>query len=257
MTDLSTRAIVLHRHAYNDRYCIVHVYSEQYGRLSLLVPQQARGRSRYLQLLMPLAQVELTARQRPRAQMAYLSEVRLVASHHRLHIDPVRRSQVTFLSELLYRILQHTYPDPDMYEFLASSIDILEHSSRGIANFYLCFCLGLLRHLAIAPEIDREAITLGMWYDLEEVAFVPAPSIRQHCLSPAEAMHLCWLSRMTYANMWAFRYTREQRGAILDRLLEFYRLHLPPFGTIRCLEILRGHQAIQMPPPTTQSISHA
>ena len=52
---------------------------------------------------------------------------------------------------------------------------------------------------------------------------------------------------MSYANMHRFAYSRQQRGVILDYLLDYYRLHLAPFPQLKCLPILRqlGEAAVE------------
>lgn len=247
--DLRTRAIVLHRTPYTDRYAIVHLYTQEYGRLGVLVPEGRTKQRRYHLLLTPLSEVELTATLRPRRELALVGEVRLVAPRHAIQLNPSKRSQGLFIGELLYRVLSHPEPDDRLYTFIASSLEVLELLELGVANFYLCFAYRLLEYLAIAPPLGR-SVPLGQpWYDLEEACFTHAPRLARHALPPAEASHLLLFARMHYGNLGAFRYSREQRGQIIDRLLLYYRLHLPPFPVLRSLEILRSSAVVPSSSP--------
>ena len=58
-------------------------------------------------------------------------------------------------------------------------------------------------------------------------------------MSPEETQHLPLFLRMSYDTMHGFAYSRQQRGVILDYLLDYYRLHLHSFPQLKCLPILR------------------
>ncbi len=242
---ISTQAIVLHHTPYSDRYCIVHLYTRQCGRLGILVPRPKRKASPGKYSLVPLSEVELLAERSPHRELATVREIKLLRANHRLQMDPIKQSQAMFVSELLYRILTHPEADHELYDYLSRSMETLDGLGRGVANFYICFAYHLLDYLAISPSIDSEdaeALRRGslLWYDLEEVCYTPVPSNPRHALRPTEAIHLPLLERMHYGNLAAYRYSRGERGQIIDRILLYYRLHLPPFPAIKSLDILRG-----------------
>lgn len=197
--------------------------------------------------LIPLSEVELTAERSPHRELAMVREVKLLAPNHRLQMEPVKQSQAMFISELLYRILTHPEADEALYDYLSLSMQVLDNlkQGQGAANFYICFAYRLLYYLAIAPSIDSEdAVALRggslLWYDLEEVCYTPTPANPKHALRPVEALHLSLLERMHYGNLGAYRYSRADRGLIIDRILLYYRLHLPAFPALKSLDILRG-----------------
>ncbi|MDO4691313.1 MAG: DNA repair protein RecO [Porphyromonadaceae bacterium] len=238
---IQTPAIVLHSTAYNDRYIIVHLYTREHGRLNVLVPRGGRSRSRHHLLFSPLAEVDLTAELKPRRDLALLKEVKILTAYHTIRIHPAKCSQAIFLSELLYRILSQPEADQALYDYIASAMHTLEMLQSGVANFYLCFTYHLLHFLAVAPEIQRESGQGSTpWFDLAEACFTPRPRSIQYALSPHEAAHLRLFARIRFDNLSAFRYNRHDRAIILDRLMLFYRLHLPAFPTLRSIEILRS-----------------
>ena len=104
---IETRAIVLHRTAYSDRYSIVHIYSEQYGRMGLLVSNSRSRKSRPLALLSPLAEVDIVGELKQGKSLATVTEVRLYNPNHQIQMNPIKCSQGIFLGELLYRVMTH------------------------------------------------------------------------------------------------------------------------------------------------------
>ncbi len=49
------------------------------------------------------------------------------------------------------------------------------------------------------------------------------------------------LSRMTFDNMGAFRFSREERAEVTDAILRYYSIHLSPLGgAAKTLDVLRS-----------------
>lgn len=248
---IETKAIVLHRSAYNERYQIVHLYTEMYGRLGVLLSNsRSRTASRIARNLTPLAEVEFIGVLARGKQLAQLRELRLFRPNSTLQSHPSKCSQSLFLSELLYRILREELGDSALYHFISQSLLFFHHAERGLANFYLCFTYQLLRFLAIEPTIDKTEAMYGAWFDLGEAQFTEQPSATGVAIPPTYAKALYLFSRMNYENMHRYQYNRQQRGIIIDYLLHYYRCHLPSFGAIKSLEILRQTASVS---PTTLS----
>lgn len=235
-----TQAIVLHTTQYNTRYSIAHVYTEDYGRLGVLLPYKRRLRSGHHLFFSPLVELELLLELKPHRDLAYLKDVKLLTPRHSMQSEPAKCSQVFFISELLYRVLTHSEADIPLYSFLSSSFQAFECMGRGVANFYLYFTYHLLSHLAVAPDLLSEDVAQGPYFDLVDGCFVHASPLGRVHLSIEETKHLRLFARIRLDNLAAFRYNRYDRAAILDRLIQFYRLHLPAFPALRSLEILRA-----------------
>lgn len=246
---IQSKAIVLHRTAYNDKYQIAHLYTEEYGRLGVLLPL---GRSKRAQrdaiICSPLAEIEFVGELKQGKQLARLIELRLYRPNYAIQQTPIKCSQGIFISELLYRVLSQDIADYALYHFIAESLQVLHHIERGVANFYLCFTYRLLFYLAIEPTIDPASSSLYQWFDLGEAQFTNSPNLSSQMIPPHLCAGLCQFSRMTYANMHIFAYNREDRAVIIDYLLLYYRLHLPQFGTIKSLEVLRSSAKCSLPP---------
>ena len=53
--------------------------------------------------------------------------------------DPVKNVLALFLSEVLFRGVKDTEPDPRLFDYLYESIHLLEYADKGIANFHMLF----------------------------------------------------------------------------------------------------------------------
>ncbi len=237
---VQTRAFVLHRNPYNDSYSVVHLYTQERGRIGVLLPNKKPKRKGAI-VLSPLCELEVLLYIKPHRDLAYLREMKVLNPNHSIQLNPNKCSQGIFISELLYRTLTTPEADEELYRFLSYSIECLSELEQGVANFYLCFAYSLLSYFAVAPLIEPKEEGISQeWFDLENGVFTSNPRVSSYILNLEESLHLRLFVRMTYDNLFVFKYNREQRGQILDRLMDYYQLHIPNFRPLQSISVLRA-----------------
>ncbi|MDY6122037.1 MAG: DNA repair protein RecO C-terminal domain-containing protein [Porphyromonas sp.] len=238
---ITTEAIVLHRFSYNDKNNIAHLYTKEAGRLSCILPN-SRGRKggRLSGVMSPPIEVELVVKLKPRSSLCHVSQVQIVYPMPILRLDPIKQSVALFLCEFLYRVLGDFPPDARLYDFISRSFRLLDDTDRSTSNFHLSFLYHLLDYLGFCPNLSPFASfdpSLGAFYfDLKEGCFsrtIPTGPF----VSPSNLHALARFARINYDNMHLFQYTRAERLQILNYLVTYYRLHLPPFGELRTLSV--------------------
>ena len=246
MHSLTThRAIVLGVKKYTDKHSIAHVYSDQRGRLSLLVPQgNTRGARMRNALLMPLSVVEVVARQASATTPAVGQHVRRLQAVDNIYCDPIKSAIALYMSELLTRTVQEQERNELLFEYVKASALLLNDISHGVANFHVCFTWHLAPLLGIQPDMDtyHDAARAGggkCWFDMQGGVFTPVATLASQCLPPDKALAMWQLSRMTFANMHLFRYSRAQRRELLELMLAYLKLHHLAVGTMHSPEILK------------------
>lgn len=234
-----TRGIVLHTHPYNDTLSVVHIYTERYGRMSYMLPRGA-GRAAKLAraLYTPLSLIEFEMEYRPGRELQRIGEAHTWQALPLLQGDPARASLALFLAEFLGKVLQSGEAQPDMFAYIARSIELLGRMQGSYANFHLCFLVGLAPFLGITPNAD--SYRDGYCFNMQEGVFVAQPPLLSPSLAPAEAHFLTRLLRIDYTNMHLFRLSRQQRSYILDRMIFYYGLHLPGVGNMKSLAVLHA-----------------
>ncbi|MDR1356347.1 MAG: DNA repair protein RecO [Tannerellaceae bacterium] len=234
-----TQGIVLHATPYSDTRLIVHIYTEDYGRTSCIAAR-AKDRKNSLPkaLFTPLSIIEIEMEQKNGRDFAQLREVKLLYPFANLFADPVKNALALFVAEVLFRVVRETAPDRRLFAFLTRSIHVLEDTGNGIANFHLAFLLRLLAYLGISPNAD--AYRDGVWFDMQDGVFVDTAPMHKHFLDKAESRILARLLRISYENMSLYAFSRHQRILILNKLITYYRLHLPEVPEIKSLPILQS-----------------
>ncbi|MDR2809478.1 MAG: DNA repair protein RecO [Tannerellaceae bacterium] len=234
-----TRGVVLHSIPYNDAGFIVHIYTELFGRTSCLVTRN-KGKKNPLPsaLFMPFSVIDMEMVHRPGRDIHRLREAKLCFPLNRLFFDPVKSSLALFLAEVLYRVLKETEPDSRLFDFLYHSIHLLEDTREGIANFHLVFLLHLLGYLGFFPNFG--SYQDGAWFDMQNGVFSPCPPLHTHYLDKDESRIFASLFRISYKNMSLYAFSRQDRVNILNKMITYYRLHLPEISEIKSLSILQS-----------------
>ncbi len=234
-----TRGIVLHSIPYNDKYSIIYMYTEAFGRASYLVAR-SRGKKSSVSkaLFMPLSVVEMEVEHLNKRDLHRIRETKLCYPLTDVFCNPVKNILALFLSEILFRVVKETEPDSRLFEYLFESIQLLELSDKGVANFHLVFLMRLSRFLGLYPNL--EDYHGGDYFDLQNACFTPLrPQLHSDYIAPEEAARLTRLMRMNYETMHLFAMSRMERARCLTIMNEYYRLHLPDFPVLKSLEVLK------------------
>jgi DNA repair protein RecO (recombination protein O) len=234
-----TRGIVLHSNTYNDAYSITLIYTEEFGRTSYLTAKSKSRKTRTPKSLFhALAVLDLEVDHRNLRDIQRIKEARTHIPQISILCDPVKSAVSIFLAELISKVIREIHPNKALFEFLLQSVQILELTTESYANFHLVFMIGLSRFLGFYPEAS--GYRKGMFFNLQDGIFVLYKPLHPHFLNPDESEVFFNLLRMKYENMNAFRFSRNERRAIIQRILEYYRLHLDNFPEIKSLEILHA-----------------
>lgn len=234
-----TRGIVLHSIPYNDKYYIIYMYTEAFGRASYLV-SRSRGKKSTVSnaLFMPLSILDMEVDHKNKRDLHRIRETKLCFPFTEIFTDPVRNVVALFLAEVILRVVKETKPDPRLFDYLYRSIELLEISEKGIANFHLVFLLQLLSYMGVFPNI--EAYQEGAYFDMQNGVFLDHIPTHRHYLNREESQVFARLFRISYENMSLYTFSRQERVDIINRILEYYRLHLPEVGELKSVSIMQS-----------------
>lgn len=223
---------------YNDKHSILRAYSLELGCLSFLVPagngKEARRRRA---ILMPLSMFKCIADIHFGRDIYVMRDLSTDLVFPQIRINPIKSSIAFFISEILTVILRESQDDKILYYFLKDTLQRLNDGNKGIANFHICFLVKLIRFLGLEP--DYSTYKEGVLFDYAEGLFRFTPPLHSHFLSVEESQILYTLSRMTFDNMYCFKFSRIERCQILDALLKYYAMHYPALSSINSLNVLK------------------
>ena len=231
--------VVLYVVKYSDKSNIVHIYTEQGGQVSFLIPAVRRSRKMAVNpvLFRPFSLVEIEADIRPKAGLHPVREAGIWYPLESLPCHPYKMGISMFLAEFLSRVLQEERDNGPLFVYLVNSIRWLDACESDFSNFHLVFLIRLTRFLGFYPNLD--GYVPGGCFDMLNACFVDGRPSHGLYLSPAESSRIINLMRMNYETMHLFSMNRSERNRCLEVIVEYYRLHLPAFPELKSLSVLR------------------
>ncbi len=223
-----TRGIALNYIRYRETSIITKIYTEQFGIQSYIVNgvRSAKSKTNRIAFFQPLTLLDLVVYHKNKEQTLHrLSEVKCSEPFKDLPYHFVKSSMAMFITELLSKTLREEETNEPMFEFIQSSILILEKSHEHIENFHLIFVVKLMSYLGFGAETAKE---------LEQQL---TENLYPHPLDAVtlEALQVFILAPFDYAH----QLDRRRRNELLDALIFFYKVHLEGLGEMRSVEVLR------------------
>lgn len=229
--------MVLNTINYNDKYVLSTVFSEDFGCVTYMVAK-AKGKSAKVarSLFSPMALLTMDVDHQPLRDIQRVREAQPIIQFYSIPNDMKKTSLVFFVSEFLSRVLKDISDSKVLFGFLEQSTQILEMTNKNIANFHLVFILKLSRFLGFYPNLGD--YKKGQYFDLLNGEYVTFRPLHQHYINQQESFALSRLHRITFENMHKYGFTQQERLNIINRMLEYYRLHLYDFPNLKSLDVL-------------------
>lgn len=235
--NLKVQGIVLNAINYNDKYLLVQIYTDILGRVTYMVSKSNSKSSKVRRYLFsPLSLLEMEVEHRDARDIQRIKEARLVYPMYSISMDMGKTSVAFFMAEFLTRVLKDSGENRNLFDFLSHSIQILELSNNSIANYHLVFMVRMTRFMGFYPNL--EDYKQGQIFDMLNGLFVSRQPLHKHYVSAAESLALSRLARISYENMHVFKFSRQDRVSILNRILDYYRIHLNDFPALKSLDVL-------------------
>lgn len=232
-----TDGLVINTINYSDKYILVQIFTKEFGRVTYMV-SKSRSKTSKVQrsLFYPLALLHLEVEHKGSRDIQHIKEAQILHHQYDTMSDVGKTSVVFFLSEFLARVLKETERNHHLYNFLDQAVRLLEITDHSIANFHLVFMLKLSHFLGFYPNL--EDYTPSSIFDMRNGEFVLQQPLHNNYINRADSADLARLARISFENMHKFIFTRQDRINIINRILEYYRLHLNDFPKLKSLDVL-------------------
>lgn len=239
---LSTPALVLHTTAYAETSVIAKIFTRQLGVRSYILKGVRKGRGRTKQnLLQPLSYLDLVVYNNPKTSINYLKEITphrgIPQSLASARADELSRHALRFfMTELLYKTLREEEPMPDLFDYVVDTLN--PQSALPPAQLPITFMLSLARHTGIEPldnYTPREPL-----FDLLSGRFQSAGA---NTLDSSSSLLLHHYLLSVNSGTPVPAAPLAQRTELINRLLEYFQMHLADFRNFKSHEIL--HTVLQ------------
>ena len=246
-----SQIIVLHTIKHGDNGIVVQCYSNTAGRTALYF----RGSSKKMNnvsLLHKLNVLDVVTYSNTNASMPTIREIGMPYNLSGLRSNIYKSTIAMFISEVLGKTIRESESNPHLYSFISSSIQILEHTEEGVANFHIHFLTHLCKMLGFMPT-DNYSSNAPI-FDIATAKFIPAPFAAapygSQLMGETESMLLHTLMNTPSTNLGKLycgaqelKLSGQLRNSYAKRMIEYISHHIGNTMDIKSLDIL--HQIFE------------
>jgi DNA repair protein RecO (recombination protein O) len=232
-----TRGIVFKTTDYGESSVIVQVFTEKFGLQSYIINGVKKPKAKISRnMLQPLHLLDMVVYHKNTGQVQRISELKLSPVLQSIPYDVIKSSIAIFLNEVLYKAARQQSADEHLFDFVFNAIEWLDHQDEGLANYHLLFLVRLTRYLGFYPE--QVKIEGADYFDMKEGAFTRYKPQGLYYLSPPHTQNFYSLLQCNFESLSRLRFSNDERRYLLQKLLEYYALHIEGFGNIKSHEVL-------------------
>lgn len=232
-----TPGIALKTTNYADNSIVVHIFTEAFGMQSYLINGARKPKARILaNLFQPLHLLDLVVYHKESNGLQSIKEAHQNPVLREIPLDIMKGSMAIFLNEILYKVLRNQSPDPVLFNFIQQSIIWLDETDHRLTNFHLVFLIKLSRFLGFLP-LHRDRHTQP-YFNLLDGVFSTSLPPHGHVLQEPHTSIFLRLLQTGFKESHLLKMDKEDRKYLLEKVLEFYRLHTENFGQVNSLYIL-------------------
>jgi DNA repair protein RecO (recombination protein O) len=238
----STKGIVLRTVKYGETSVIVLIFTEKLGVQSYLingVRASSRKGTGKANLFQPAALLDLVVYQNERKQLNRIREFKWAHIYTNIFSDVPKNAVSLFMVELLTKCLKQPEPNNQLFQFCEDAFIHLDESSLPVmANFSLYFALHLSSLLGF--QIHDSYSSEKRYLDLREGAFAAEqPEHPDFMEDRYGELTSDLLKVMQPAELEQIKLSHETRRRLLQAYEVFFALHVPEFGRMKTLPVLR------------------
>ncbi len=233
---VTTSGIVLSSIRYSDSSVIARIYTNDIGLRAFMVRTgQGRAALPKLGLLQPLTMVQLSFINDDRRGLKSVRTIDREIALSAIPFDTVKTCIALFMAEVIVRSIGEEERNHELFRFLKNAILLLDQTTESTSNFHLKFMLEFSGFLGFYPHQREQSHN---FFDLVEGEFCLSEPIHPHTLSGTLVTALSGLLAIRIDEYASVKMTNADRRILLQKLLDYYRLHLHGMKEITSHKVL-------------------
>lgn len=237
-----TKGIVLRTVKYGETSIIVTIFTELFGVQSYLVngvrasTKKGTGKANLFQ---PSVMLDLVVYHNELKHLNRIKEFKWGNLYQHILSDVRKNAVALFMVELLTKCLKQPESNPELFHFTEDVFMKLDESSGTImANLPLFFALHLPFHFGF--RITDDYSEKNTFLDLQEGNFVVEQPDHPNFLEDKQAAVTSQLLKVMQPDeLGDIKLNHDFRRSLLYVYETYYALHIPDFGTMKSLPVLR------------------
>ncbi|NTW33803.1 MAG: DNA repair protein RecO [Bacteroidetes bacterium] len=231
-----TKGIVLHSIKYSELSLIVKIYTEIYGLQSFIVRS---GRSKKNKInasaFQPLTLLDFVAYHNKKNNLQNFKEVTGCYQFSEIPFDIKKSSIVLFIAEVLNKVIREEEQNLTLFNYIFNSVKYLDSCTGKVSDFHLIFLTELTKHIGFSPDINYENNSI---FNLYEGRFQPQIPEHSYFIEKDLSKHFYSLLGASFDKMDIIGFSASTRRDLLNKILDYYKIHLNNFNDIKSLAVL-------------------
>lgn len=232
-----TRGIIFRATDYGESSVIVQIFTEKFGLQSYIINGAKKPKAKISRnMLQPLHLLDLVVYHKNTGSVQRISELKNAPVLQSIPYDVIKSCIAIFLNEVLYKAIKQQSPDENLFDFIFSAIEWLDHQTESVANFHLIFLTHLTRYLGFYP--DRYMAGEADYFDIKNGQFTRYKPESISYLSPPHTNNFRLVLQTSFEDMHLLKLSNDERRYLVQKLLEYYAMHIEGFGNIKSADVL-------------------
>lgn len=232
-----TRGIVFRTVKYSDNSGITTIFTEKFGLRTYMIKGLGSNKTSLKKgAIQNLNLLNLVVYEKEKNNLQTIKEIESIVPYHTIPFNIRKTSVIMFLNELLFHSIKEESANPALFNYIFLELINFDETNTSIENFHLRFMVGLTHFLGIFPRNNYSK--QNQYFDLQEGIFVNDQPLHTNYVSVelSEKLSLILNNPESLEHMFL---NVSARNELLERLLEYYRFHLPSFKELKSHLVLR------------------
>ncbi len=232
-----TRGIVFSYTEFRETSLVVKIYTELFGIQSYIVNSVRKKNAKMsIGLFQPLTLVDLVVYHKERQGLHRISEIRPMPPLNSIPFDIIKSAMVLFLNEVLSKSIKEEEESQLLFEYLTTSIQLLDAQQPVSRYFHLLFLMRLTRYLGFYPLSNYS--TTEPYFNLMDGKFQSDIPLHPYYLNEQSAENFSKLILHSSDLSSSMNISAIEKRNLIEQLLEYYRLHIAGFPPIKSHKVL-------------------
>ena len=234
---VKTQAIVLHKIKYSDTAIIVNLYTEELGRIAVMVRGGRNRKSSNSAILFSLLNIlDIELDYKAKREIQIIRETSLYKPLNHMQLEPEKSAMAFFIAEVLGKCLQEEESVPDLFKFIMGNILEFENLSEKYYNFHLAFLVHFIGFLGFNPSGEFSEDT--PFLNIREGLFLPFFTIENESLDLSQSEIYFQLLMRKPSLSGAVIISNSIRRQLIQKIVDYLSFHIHGFGKLKSLPVL-------------------
>lgn len=232
----TTQGIVLHNIKYADKRIISKIYTKDFGLISANIHIGNTPKSKIKSgIIQPLTQIEFVLSLKENKDIQQISEIKCLFVYTDLQANFNKLCIAQFLNELLYKCIKEQSSNVDLFHLICHVYQWLDKAESNYSDTHIYFLMELTKHLGFYP-INNYSKELS-YFDTIEGTF--GSSTKSFPLGFDNWQSGLFSDLFSYSITNQKKITRTERLALLDCIIQYYKMQLPGLTDIKSYKVLQ------------------